>query len=446
MKLLLIAMIAMTAKLAVAAPLEYDDSKFGCIDRTKAEKYVNDYSIDVKSFGGMELCNSNVDTKKLFNDLQILEEGKFSGSGNNNLIRGIIDANNYYGWMKNQTRGIERGNDIPTATAYNSMGYFTMQDGWAASATLGRVGTVVHEARHTAGYRHYSCNQGPYEGLGLSGCDTSYAQQGSHAVEMEYYARVSTQGVNFHPVYKSMARLMAVARANFVFNQPVLQKREALLATTADKAMLFDKNAWIERELPAVGGTLKRASSGAVLFDHNKATSLEMYGTTGDRTAIRDDYSYFKLLNRKETLKDLEEFDIGVHRYVVGLTDDNKLKGFSFGDGGWDNAVSTNQNAERLVTTLENGETGLFLVTSGADIYPVDPSSVRLGSAKNFKWHQGLVSVAKVNGLLLALMGDGKIYELKNNQWNPWPQAANMQAKEMVAVPLYDAFEVSKGI
>src|SRR5690606_12946848 len=144
----------------------------------------------------------------------------------------------------------------------------------------------------------------------LSGCDQNYSQGGSHAIEMEYYARVSVQGVNFHPVYKSMARLMAVARANFVFNTPVLQKREALVAVNADGAFLFDNNQWIERDMPNTGGILKRTSAGAVIFDGKTAYPIEMYGRLGVSPMIKDDYSYFKLLNGRDgNWKDLEEFD-----------------------------------------------------------------------------------------------------------------------------------------
>ena len=112
------------------------------------------------AFGGLELCRFSVDTKKLFNDLKIIKEGRFQPKTTNNVfIRNAIPAPQYYEWMKSMTRGMDRGNDIPAATAYNRGGYFTMQDGWAVLSTLGRVGTVVHEARHTGGYYHIQCTQ-----------------------------------------------------------------------------------------------------------------------------------------------------------------------------------------------------------------------------------------------------------------------------------------------
>jgi hypothetical protein len=147
------------------------DHDFVCTTQEKADQYIRDFKIDTNSFGGRDLCNSKVDIKKLFNDLQIIELGQFdlnyssihkdedeTSAGNssdqtaiNPLIGGFIDTKNYYPWMRDQTEGMNRGNDVPYATAYNSFGYFTMQDGWATLSTLGRVGTVIHEARHTAG-------------------------------------------------------------------------------------------------------------------------------------------------------------------------------------------------------------------------------------------------------------------------------------------------------
>src|SRR5437868_9320068 len=231
--LIILSTLAGVRVAAAAMPMGYDDKDFGCISQQQADQYVSDFGINADSFGGMELCKNEIDTKKLFNDLQIIAGGQFDAGKDNLLIKGIVPADQYYSWMRSQTRGMERGNDVPYATAYNRMGYFTMQDGWAKSSTLARVGVVIHEARHTAGYRHFPCNQGPYKGARLDGCDQNYAQGGSHAIEMEYYARVSVAGQNFHPVYKAMARLMAMGRSNFVFNSSPIQKREGLLALDA---------------------------------------------------------------------------------------------------------------------------------------------------------------------------------------------------------------------
>jgi hypothetical protein len=449
MFLILLGLVA-TAATAQTDQMPYEDSDFACISQTKAQQFTRDFNIDTGSFGGMELCRSSVDTKKLFNDLQILEDGQFSTQGSNNLIRGFVDADKYYEWMREETRGIERGNDIPTATAYNSMGYFTMQDGWAALSTLGRVGTVVHEARHTAGYRHYTCRQGSYEGSSLSGCDESYNQGGSHAVEMEYYARVSVQGENFHPVYKSMARLMAMARANFVFNSPILRKREAIVAVSHDTAYLFDNGQWFEREIPAIPGTLKRTSAGAVFFNGSSAYAIEMYGKTGTQSSIRDDYSYFKLLTMpgSSAFKNMEELDLGTRRFLVGVSSDNKVGSYVFAQGQWSSFQGTNMNVAKTATTLENGETGLFLVSDTGDIFPYDPLAKRLGSRKSFKWTQGIQSVAKLGNQTLMLNESGRIFENKNGQWEPWAPADGQPfsgtLSQMVSVPLYDAFEVVK--
>ena len=251
--------------------MPYQDDSFGCISQADANRYTSDLKINTASFGGVELCRSEVDTKKLFDDLFLIENGKFQSTGQNNLIRGFVDASQYYSWLKQQTYGVERGQDVPYATAYNSGGYFTMQDGWAKLSTLGRVGTFIHEARHTQGYRHIACQQGPYQGFSnIAGCDSNYSYGGSHAVEMEYYAHVSVQGVNFHPVYKKMARLMAIARSNIFFNTPVLKSRTAVLTLSADRqqAYLFDQGKWLSRETPEHNtGRLKRTSFGAVLYE-----------------------------------------------------------------------------------------------------------------------------------------------------------------------------------
>lgn len=431
------------AAVTYANSMGYDDKDFGCIDKTQAEKYVDDFGIDQKSFGGAELCNNQVDTKKLFNDLQILEGGQFDSNQSNLLIRGIIPSDKYYAWMKSETRGMERGNDVPYATAYNQMGYFTMQDGWANSSTLARVGVVIHEARHTDGYRHYPCTQGPYQGVNLDGCDQSYQQAGSHAVEMEYYARVSVAGKNFHPVYKSMARLMAMGRANFVFNSQPMRQRELVLARDGqnDSPILFDSTKKIQREGADFVGRLKRTSFGAALFNGLQAMALDIYETTGFKKSNQDDYSYFKLLKMESLgeLKDFEEFDKGPKRYVAVVNGANQMATYNFPRGTWNRATPLSFDFARSTTMLPTGERGYFMVAQDGEVYSLNPET-RMVSAVGKKWDSQVVSVAAINGVKLVLKADGSIYQHAADGSDSLFD--NGTYTEMINIPVYDAFEV----
>ncbi|MFN8791351.1 MAG: hypothetical protein ACK5Y2_07845 [Bdellovibrionales bacterium] len=435
----------MTAALAQTLP--WQDQEFGCFDQATAQRYIRDFNVDVSSFGGLELCRSQVDTKKLLNDLLIIEKGLFSPQRQNVFIRGFVPADGYYSWMKSQTRGMNRGNDIPSATAYNRGGYFTMQDGWAVLSTLGRVGTVIHEARHTAGYRHLGCSQGPYQGAPVSGCDRDYAYGGSHAVEMEYYARVSVQGTNFHPVYKSMARLMAIARSNFVFNQPVIQKREGLLALSATqgRADLIVDGQIFPREAPATPGVLKRTSFGGVLFNGQEALSIELYGSEPLRTSIGDTYSYFKLLlEDPRPVFDFEEFDIGTKRYVALMRNRTTLQFFDFPRGEWGRALNLNFEVAGLTTRLENGQSGFFAIDRSGAIYPIGPERRSVGAALPVRWSSDIVSIAALNQRVYVLKTDGVIYESSVTRGYR-PQSQNRDRyRGLVNAPVYDGFEVER--
>lgn len=425
--------------------IPWSDSQFPCIDSARAQKYVRDFNINVRSFGGLELCNAQVDTKKLFNDLAIVELGKFNEDQSNVFIRGFVKNNQYYEWMKSQTRGMSRGQDIPYATAYNSGGYFTMQDGWSVLSTLGRVGTIVHEARHTAGYRHYACNQGPYQGANVSGCDSTYQAGGSHSVEMEYYARVSTQGVNFHPVYKTMARLMAIARSNAFFNEPVIQKKEGVIALPANRnesEFILDNQKMI-RNAPSIPGVLKRTSFGAVVFDGAQAQSIELYGNDRFDTPILDGYSYFKLLlDFKSPVFDFEEFDIGTKRYVVRMRTPDSIEFFNFPRGEWSRPVQLNFKAVMTTTRLETNQKGFFLIDQNARIYPVNPENQTVGAPLQQVWNPTTVSVAYWNSTLLILKNDGSIHQRnQNRQTRVWPGAQGPY-RGLINVPVYNGFEV----
>lgn len=430
----------------IAADMPYKDADFLCFPQTDADRYVADFGIDLKSFGGNELCSAEVDTKKLLNDINLVEKGQFVTTGRNNLVKGFIDSANYYSWMQQQTYGVERGNDIPYATAYNRGGYFTMQDGWAKLSTLGRVGTFVHEARHTEGYRHVACNQGPYQGASSSACDRDYNYGGSHAVEMEYYARVSVQGINFHPVYKKMARLMAIARSNFVFNTTPLQAREGILALSMDRkqAYLYDRGQWMAREVPEVLGVLKRTSYGAAVFNGTQAFALEMYQDSGFQDVVGDTYSYFKLLMKEDkNTKDLEEFDNGTQRFVVHISKDNLLSAYDFPNGAWGASQQIPFNVIKTSTAIP-GQTkkGLFLIKASGEIFEYQSDNRRIikqGSVWDFTNQQ----VVKFREQNLILKNNGQIYVQSSQGLQIWPEAP-LSYSDFVSVPLYDAFDVVK--
>jgi hypothetical protein len=431
--------------LSIEEGLPYLDSQFQCISAQQANKFVDDFSIDAASFGGVELCNSQIDTKKLFNDLGIIRDGKFSPSGSNLYIRGFVDGSRYYDWLRSQTRGMDRGNEVPYATAYNSGGYFTMQDGWASSSTLGRVGVLIHEARHTAGYRHIACNQGTYQGSSLSACDSSYGYGGSHAIEMEYYARVSVQGENFHPVYKTMARLMAVARSNFLFNQSPLKKREGLLAVSpaSQQGLLFTGGERYEREIPLTEGTLKRTSFGGVLTNGIHAAAIELYERSGFNPLLEDAYSYFKMLVQEPAgVFDLEEYDTGSRRFLVQIDQKNQMAAYNFPAGKWHPLQRIPFAVERTTTTLENGEQGYFLIDQAGAIYPFNARNRSLGSALKDSWNFEYMALARHESDLYVLKTDGHIYKRANQKAEVLWSDPQISYSGLIAVPLYDGFDV----
>jgi len=426
-----------------AAQLPGDDKDFSCLDKAQAEQLVRDFNINVSSFGGLELCDSNVDTKKLLNDLVIVRDGEFDGSDSNLFIRNFVESQRYFSWLKQMTRGIRRGHDIPYATAYNRGGYFTMQDGWAKLSTLGRVGTLIHEARHTGGFYHVWCDQGPYQGGGVSGCDETLAEGGSHGVEMEYYSRVVLQGKNFHPVYRQMARLMNLGRANFVFNDKPMKSQKVLVGLTDQDALVLGAPAPISIPLPIQDTdefALKRTSAGVTLYSEQSAYSLDLYSKT-DPVAIVDEFSYFKLLlnGGMNDLIDLEELDVGIRRFLVALTRSGTLHTYEFSNGRWSNGVQAPEGVA-LVTTAPNGEEGLFLLDQNGSLLPVNPQNLRLDRPLNEKWPANAIGFVNWKNRLLMLNQAGQIIDVKLN--TPFDGFAENHIRQMVGAPIYDAYDL----
>ncbi len=426
---------------AGADSLPVFDKDFPCTEKATADRYVSQYNIDIASFGGLELCKPEVDSKKLFNDLDLIEKGQFTGAAKNIFIRDAVMRDNYYAWMMSNTRGVRRANDVPTATAYNSGGYFTMQDGWANLSTLGRVGVVIHEARHTEGYYHTQCMHGPYQDTGVSGCDDSVDDGGSHAIEMEYYARVVTQGANFHPVYQSMARLMLLARANFVFNQDPMKEKDGLLARTSEGLVRVKDGSVITLQVPAdipMTAQLKRSSFGATLLDLPSGAWAVDLSDAKSAVKIDDGYSYFKLLKGSPlaNLRDVEEVDLGSKRHFFALDTSGGVASYIYGEGNW-SASSKIPNAVKFQTLTPDGQTGIFAnLSDGTYCALNEDGTACTGKAK--PWPAGVKSCAKFKAETLLLGDDGVV---RHTDGSPLSELQSLKVLDLVNVPEYDAFE-----
>lgn len=437
-------MFLVTTPLTAETRLPVFDSDFGCLEKATAEGLINEFNIDIESFGGLELCKGDIDSKKLFNDFNLVQNGQFQGNKSNVFIRNAIPRGDYFSWLKNQTRGVRRGHDMPTATAYNSGGYFTMQDGWSKLTTLGRVGTLIHEARHTEGYSHMRCSHGPYKDEFMSGCDSSIEQQGSHGIEMEYYSRVVLQGVNFHPIYAQMARLMNLARANFVFNRDPMSQTEALVAIAQSQGhkgiSYFDSTSqakWIEtpREIQ---GKLKRTSYGVTVFDGSNPWAIDLYSETTDFSQFTDTFSYYKLLTdgRISGVIDAEEVDVSNRRYMVALTP-RGLVTYIYGEGRW-SAPADARDVLGLVTTAPNGQEGLFIVTKTKDVIPLEPARLRRAQPLSQKWPEEVIDFVNWQNQKLAVDKTGALIDTQSGK--AFLPLAGFKIEQIVRAPIYNAF------
>lgn len=432
------------------ADIPYNDADFGCSIATDADRYIRDFNVDVESFGGRELCNFSVDTKKLLNDFTLIEKSSFVPHGkSHDFLRGFVDPQNYYTWMKSNTYGVRRGHDIPYATAYNSGGYFTMQDGWAALSTLGRVGTIIHEARHTEGYSHTRCNQGPYRDTFVSGCDTTFASGGSHGVEMEYYARVVLEGENLHPVYKRMARLMALGRSNWVFNRGGITPKYAVVVSGEAGVAFLDERGAVLRDKPAVDQSyaLKSTSFGASFWKNREVFALDLYSAFNAGVNTKDDYSYFKLLFTPgrafpQNVSDLEEIDLAGKRYFLAMNPRGDLSKYEYANGEWGSARATRVDTNHFSAFNPKGERGVFVVARSGTVYSLNPETMNLSESSE-RWDSELVAVATGSNLpKLRLNRDGKVRDLARGDL--YAPLKDFSANQMIAVPVYDTFQVER--
>ena len=266
-------------------------------------------------------------------------------------------------------------------------------------------------------------------------------------MEMEYYTRVVLDSKNLHPVYQSMARLMALGRSNFVFNQSPIHKREALLGRAGNRMVLIDGDKSYEREAPAApaGALLKRTSFGASLVSGQKAIAVDVYGYSANNALIADDYSYYKLFttprpNAPSETNDIEELDVGTLRYLAVLGEQGKVYSYDFPSGGWHEPSAALAGAGTFVTRAPNGQAGLFVVKSDGGVIPFDLTNRSFGAPLRERWTSDTRAYAMNGTTLVKLMSDGTVVNAANG--TPVDAFAKKQVTDLVNIPLYDAYEV----
>ena len=249
-----------------------------------------------------------------------------------------------------------------------------------------------------------------------------------------------------------MARLMALGRTNFVFNQAPMRQREALVLIDADtkKPVIYADNAIIEREAPAMSdaAALKRTSFGVSMVSGGvQASAIDLYNNRQE--AVQDDYSYYKLFqtprdNVPTSIRDTEEIDSSNLRFFTVLSNEGQISSYDFPNGVWFRASQALPGAKRLITTAPDGKQGLFAVTDKGAIYPFDLSARRFGAALNVQMPADVKAIAKVGANVALLKDDGIAYRVTTSGSSAIPGLENKHFSQMVNAPLYDAFDVAQ--
>jgi len=284
-------------------------------------------------------------------------------------------------------------------------------------------------------------------GSSVAGCDRTYEYGGSHAVEMEYYARVSVLGENFHPVYQSMARMMAMGRSNIFFNKsPIKQKNVLLLAQQNGSAILFADQRQISRTLPSQEGVLKRSSFGAAWITPTQVFAIDPYKTSTGVFA-KDDYSYFKLLNQDrgqgQDLIDQEEADLGPKRHFLILNSKSQVSSYEFPAGKWRPYRTTPMKDLKIKTTGPDGTQAVLLVARTGEAYSIDPENLSQTTKLPWVWPSDYSQFAVQDSKVLGLNNSGQVDLIeKGVSKGAFPALQGQKFEQMVSIPLYDAFEV----
>lgn len=429
------------------------EDQFGCLNADWAAKQEKALHVDVQSFGGREVCRPEADYKKLMTSMLIINMGQFGQKPSQpNIFNRDTVPLDYGKFVTENTYSIQRGQDIPYATAYNDMGNVTVQDAWNKLAILGRVGTLIHEARHTKGYYHIRCNHGPYGETNVAGCDSTLEYGGSHAVEMEYYARVLDQGLNFHPLYRTMSRLMLLARAPLFFNKSPIQFRPTMVLSLKDATVIVRADGTTVRRQPILRSQnaemrLKAVTHGTVMadFKNHQFAAVDIRGDGGVTPYTQEDYSYFKFFRdirfADRRWLDAEEADLGKTWAFLAIDLEGHVLRYKYDEGDFSRtknafekvsakfySLSNQEPGVRFLRSDADGNSGVFLLTKSGKLMKYDGS--RWSPAKAFDFP--VKTAWSMAGKAAAVGEDGTLYDFKSGQWVARSQFGKVEDLVMV--------------
>ncbi len=140
--------------------------------------------------------------------------------------------------------------------------------------SLDLASVFMHEARHIDGFPHVTCSRGPRAGL-QGACDSKIGDGGSYAVTVETYAQLAKYATDIHPALKAYARASSVIYADEAFETPVrIDRASQLLLMTSSRDFLTVDPATAQTtplgQSPALGHIVMR-SQHMILFPDDKA-------------------------------------------------------------------------------------------------------------------------------------------------------------------------------
>ena len=181
-----------------------------------------------------------------------------------------------------------------------------------------------------------------------------------------------------------------------------------------------------------------------MIFDLKKAFAIDPYQNSGFADLVEDVYSYFKLLGEGTSiLKDLEEYDVGVKRYVTQVTAADQISNYDFPSGQWGTSYKLPFPVVQTSTVIPASTTaGYYLIQSTGQVAQYQPQTGRV-SVLTSKWDFSNQKVISYNDEVLLLKANGEIRSVSGSAEKPWSMAQNLGAiSDLVSFPVYDGFNV----
>ena len=405
-----------------------------CLDPKVISAVKEKVAIPYDDLSSFDPCDENTDAYKLLHSLVLLKNLKLADGDLRRPLNQDILQNDFWAYFVNRASTIINESEFDSTCLRGAMAYVysSQNDGnvhlcpvfyvnWINA--YDRAYTMLHEARHFAGYTHVTCNRGP--NTGKEGfCDTSIDEKGSYAVTVESLTKMAVLVDGLTPAAKFLLKTTAINWTDTSFNEVVLPQGFRATYLVGDDHKGYIYNGANLSEVPSFekAKVISRDAS-LLVFPEDKSDSftVDFYSKNFDHLPVLGvaaiDYNNMKVAERPTFV------DVINANYLTSLAYDSLLEAKMAEEKEFTKVrLEFSPKAIFLGSELtQNNRDSVYVLSNKDEMYKVSFQAGLGGVEKVENVSAGYRALIMFNDQRLGLTDSGEVKVEKNGIWSSLP-------------------------